>query len=373
MGMFDLGVRDWLLMALMALPVVATLLPLIPAAHWSVRVFDFPRLQIAALSVLCMVLNPLFKQSDSPLFLAMELLNLGCVLYQFKEIHAYTWLAKKQVLDYQGADDDRRISILNSNVLTPNRHAEKLIALVKHYQPDLLLTLESDQWWQDQLSILECDYPYTVKIPLDNLYGMHLYSRLPLNHAQILYRVREDIPSIETEVQLRSGEWIKVFCLHPMPPSPTEAETATERDGELLIVGHQIEHSNETCLVFGDLNDVGWSKTSRLFQKISGLIDPRVGRGLFSTFHAHYPFLRWPLDHIFVSNDFLVRRLRRLPNIGSDHFPVFAEFQYHPAAEAIQPEPEASAEDKARAHEKIEEAEPIHQQAQVKYTENRKG
>ncbi len=248
-----------------------------------------------------------------------------------------------------------------------------MIALVKHYQPDLLLTLESDQWWQDQLSILECDYPYTVKIPLDNLYGMHLYSRLPLNHAQILYRVREDIPSIETEVQLRSGEWIKVFCLHPMPPSPTEAETATERDGELLIVGHQIEHSNETCLVFGDLNDVGWSKTSRLFQKISGLIDPRVGRGLFSTFHAHYPFLRWPLDHIFVSNDFLVRRLRRLPNIGSDHFPVFAEFQYHPAAEAIQPEPEASAEDKARAHEKIEEAEPIHQQAQIKYTENRKG
>ncbi len=34
--------------------------------------------------------------------------------------------------------------------------------------------------WQEQLAVIEKDYPYRVPVPLDNLYGMHLYSRLPL-------------------------------------------------------------------------------------------------------------------------------------------------------------------------------------------------
>jgi endonuclease/exonuclease/phosphatase (EEP) superfamily protein YafD len=48
--------------------------------------------------------------------------------------------------------------------------------LVNKYQPDILVTLESDLWWEEQLAVLEVEMPYTVKCPLDNLYGMHVYS-----------------------------------------------------------------------------------------------------------------------------------------------------------------------------------------------------
>lgn len=358
---------DWLLLALLSIPVLATLLPLLPLNHWTVRVFDFPRPQIAVASLICLVLSLLFRQGDSLWLHAMGVLNFGCMCYQVWEISAYTPLVRPKVAVHRGKTDGRSVSLLVSNVLTPNREVGKLLALIEQYQPDIVLTLESDDWWEKQLAPLEKDWPYTVKVPLDNLYGMHLYSRLELRDVEVRHWVQEDIPSIFAHARLRSGDWIVLHCLHPMPPTPTESATSTNRDAELLLVGQEIAGGDKPVLVFGDLNDVAWSSTSRLFQKTSGLLDPRVGRGLYSTFHAQWPLMRWPLDHIFHSADFMMRDIRVLPAIGSDHFPVYGSFQYHPPAEALHDVPEADADDHQQAQEKIDEADPEKQVIAEKY------
>ncbi|HAW61671.1 MAG TPA: endonuclease, partial [Pseudomonas sp.] len=92
-----------------------------------------------------------------------------------------------------------------------------------------------------------------------------------------------------------------------------------------------------------------------LFRKISGLLDPRVGRGMYNTFHAHHWFLRWPLDHFFHSAHFRFVRLLRLPDIGSDHFPVFIELQYDPTHTEEQQGLEADRDDQRQAAETIAE------------------
>ncbi|MFC3874597.1 endonuclease/exonuclease/phosphatase family protein [Neisseria musculi] len=372
MFMPDFSLAERLLFALLCVPVLATLLPLANLNHWSFRIFDFPRPQIAALSLLCAVSNYALLQHGHWLFVVFEILNVCCFVYQLKEISAYTRLSKPEVLHYQGEDNGRTVSLITANVLTGNRRFELLLEQISRYSPDVVLTLESDGWWERQLAVLEREqgYGYTVKVPLDNLYGMHLYSCLPLRNAQIRHWVAEDIPSIAAEMQLRSGEWIHIYCLHPMPPSPTEADTSTDRDAELLLVGKEIAQNNHSVLVFGDLNDVAWSRTSRLFQKISGLLDPRKGRGLFSTFHAGCPLFRWPLDHIFHSSDFMMSEIKVLPNIGSDHFPVYGKFQFAPAAGAVQEKEAANTEDKRQAREKIAQAQPVKEVVQEKYTDN---
>ncbi len=143
--------------------------------------------------------------------------------------------------------------------------------------------------------------------------GMHLYSKLELSETEVKFILSDEIPSIHTRVTLASGNQVQLYCLHPKPPSPTEAKDSTLRDAELLIVGDQIKDLDESCIVMGDLNDVAWSRTTRLFQRISGLLDPRVGRHFVNTFHADYPLLRWSLDHIFHSTDFALVHMERLP------------------------------------------------------------
>ncbi|WP_354429427.1 MULTISPECIES: endonuclease/exonuclease/phosphatase family protein [unclassified Mucilaginibacter] len=56
---------------------------------------------------------------------------------------------------------------------------------------------------------------------------------------------------------------------------------------------------------------------------LSGLLDRRRGRGFFNSFHAHYFFVRFPLDHAFISRHFKLNKIKRLSNYGSDHFPIF--------------------------------------------------
>lgn len=366
------SVVDGLLGLLLLVPVVATLLPLVRHDHWVFRVGDFPRVQIAAWCVASVLLSRMLRGAEGAWLAWFEALNVLCCGYQLREIAAYTRLRRPEVVQYVGEDDGNTLSLLSSNVLTENRRSDLLLAQVEKWQPDVVLTLESDARWQAELAVLEQaqGYGHTVKVPLDNLYGMHLYSRLPLRNAEVRHWVSEDIPSIVAELQLRSGVWIRLYCLHPMPPSPTEADTSTTRDAELLLVAREIARRDEPVVVFGDLNDVAWSRTTRLFQKISGLLDPRKGRGLFSTFHAGYWFLRWPLDHIFHSHDFLMTTMRVLPSVGSDHFPVYGKFQFARVARAIQEETVADDDEMREAKEKIAAAEPLREVVAEKYAED---
>jgi endonuclease/exonuclease/phosphatase (EEP) superfamily protein YafD len=314
---------ETVLITLTVLMVLITLAPFLPTNHWLSRVWEFPRVQITVL-ILALLLLSVFV-GDVQLKIILILANSGVALYHIFWIFPYTQFAKRQVHNATDAKGKPSVKIMTSNVLMPNHSVHKLIDIVNLHQPDILVTLETNEWWENALAAIHCDYPHRIQRPLDNLYGMHLYSKYPLEDVQLIDLVEKDIPSIHCYLRLDNHVKVRCHFLHPAPPSPTENETSTPRDRELLMIARKVAQHNEPTIVTGDLNDVAWSPTTRAFRRISGLKDPRIGRGMFNTFHADYRFLRWPLDHIFHSAHFELGELKRMPTIDSDHFPLFSE------------------------------------------------
>lgn len=344
------------LIVLTSLLVIFTVLPMWRYEVWWVRGGDFPRFQLVSFALALLVAQMMtldFSGVASWIMLGAVLL---CIFYQGWWILPYSKFYPVEVVRTKNFDPRCKIRILSSNVLMPNRNVSALLNLVRKHNPDILVTLESDTWWQEKLDVLEPEYPYTIKCPLDNLYGMHVYSRLPLKDASIQFLVEPDIPSMHAVVVLPSNRHVRIHFLHPAPPSPTENEESTERDAELLVIGKSVAEIDEPVIVAGDLNDVAWSATTRLFRKISGLLDPRIGRAMINTFNANYWFVRWPLDHIFHSHHFTLSFIDRLSYIGSDHFPVLVELVYDEELGAQQEGLAADEDDQEWAEEKIEAA-----------------
>ena len=92
--------------------------------------------------------------------------------------------------------------------------------------------------------------------------------------------------------------------------------------------------------------------------EVSQLLDPRIGRGFFNTFHAQHFLMRWPLDHIFHSSDFKLIKIRRLKSIGSDHFPIYINLHFEPTSKQLHEEPQADRQEEQEAKEKIRDADP---------------
>ena len=329
-----------------------TLMPLIRHDFWIFRVFEYPRLQKLAINIALLTLNIYFLPLEihHKLAFAGLLANLGYLIYQ---IFPFTVLGKKQIISARKATNEHNISLLIANVFQDNTQSEKYLQLINQCDPDAILMVETNRWWQDQMDVIGSNYPHQLKIPLENTYGMMFYSRFEIRNESINFLVEDDVPSIQLEIRLKSGQWIRLYCLHPKPPVPQENPRSTERDKEILMVAEMAKKCELPVIVMGDLNDVAWSYTTELFGKISGLLDPRRGRGFFNSFNAKYFFLRFPLDHIFCSDDFTLSSIKRMDSCGSDHFPMCVNLQYDPRAERLNSHPVAEQSDIERANEKL--------------------
>lgn len=329
-------------------------LPLIKSPLWWIRILDFPRLHVAILLTATLVAYVALYGFSETSEIAMLILWVLAILNEMRYVFFFTPLAPREALRTEVQQPANAFSLMISNVRMTNKKYEKFLQLVLRTDPDMLVINEPNEAWHEYLRPeLDKRFPYAIKQPLENTYGMMLYSKFKLINSEIRFMVEDDIPSFYTVVELPSGLLFDLYTVHPQPPRLLK-NTET-REAELLIAAKIVKKSPHPSVVAGDLNDVAWSNTTKLFKQISGLIDPRVGRGFYNTYNAFVPLFRYPLDHVFYDPSFRLISMKRLSKFGSDHFPIVITLNYEPIGKDEQHQPKADSEDHQEANELIQE------------------
>ncbi|GAA0871092.1 endonuclease/exonuclease/phosphatase family protein [Gangjinia marincola] len=338
-----------------------TLFPLIPASHWSIRAFDFPQLQITGLTLLALILFflrfDISKKKDIVFVAALG----ACFIYQGTRIFPYTPLAAFETLP-SSKNDAPSLRIYTANVLQKNSDYSTLIDQINALKPDLVVLTETNKVWLEKVQPHVTEYLYREEIPMDNTYGMLLYSKKKLIDSSVKFLIEDTIPSIHTKLLITPQDTIQLYAIHPAPPLPFHNPLSVDRDAEMMKVAKLANKSPLPVITLGDFNDVAWSETTELFQEVSGLLDMRIGRGLYNTYDADNFLFRWPLDHIFTSASFRAKKMSREEHIGSDHFPLYVELTYEPEAKATQEKKRPTKKETEQAQEQLKEENKADQQ-----------
>ncbi|GLR15720.1 endonuclease/exonuclease/phosphatase family protein [Portibacter lacus] len=308
------------------LAIIGTFLPKFDIEHWIVRGQAYFRGVYLGLNVLMIILLLVFAGATLWTFIMIAGL-IAAVIVCLQSILPFTSLGKIQVPSAKESSTENTLNLLIYNVYQYNTEYQKLLDLVEEVEPDIIFLIETSVDWAKGLSSLKEKYNFHLNDVRENTYGLMLYSKLELLEGGINYLVKQEIPSAEILIK-KNNVMVRILGIHPKPPVLGEAETSRSKDRELIqaarYLNAQVEDDHQ--ILIGDLNDVAWSRASLAFKKMTGMKDPRAGRGFYPTFPTWSP-IKIPLDHVFCSSGLELVDFKVLENIGSDHFPVNVIFK----------------------------------------------
>ena len=305
----------WIARTILLLELVAAVLPLVPAGAWAVRLCDFPRLQLAmilAIPLVIAIAHGVYSGWKTEPFWLIAI-TLLIAAWQLAHVVPYTPAWSVQVPTTKAPSSDA-MRVVVANVEIVNTRRKEIIEKIESINPDVLLLIEVDDSWRQDLTPLREKFAHHCESYRDEGLGIALWSNISMRDPQVKHLVSERRASIHADLEIPNGELIHFVGVHPTPPGLMDSteggrRDSRVRDAELVLVAREVQQRpDEAWIVTGDFNDVAWSHTTRLFQRLSGLKDPRVGRQLLNTYHSEYPLLRYPIDHVFLSRGFSVFR-----------------------------------------------------------------
>jgi endonuclease/exonuclease/phosphatase (EEP) superfamily protein YafD len=223
-------------------------------------------------------------------------------------------------------DQPQALRVMVSNVLTKNQRYDDFVRYVQAAQPDVLVVMELDPIWQQQLTRLQSQLPHKLESPSDDNFGIAIYSRYPLQNpmthdwADGPYAV----PSLTANITVNQKA-VSLVATHPLPP--LKSEYFQYRNQQMIDMANYVKSQTVPTILMGDLNMSMWSPYYQKFVHDTKFKNTRQGFGVKPSWPANSPLLLIPIDHCLVSPSIAVVRHQVGPDIGSDHYPLLADLK----------------------------------------------
>lgn len=216
----------------------------------------------------------------------------------------------------QTTDNKNTVKVVSANVLTSNAKYQKALQVLTRDDPDIIALTETNDLWIQSLRSLEDAYPYSIKHPRSDNFGMAVFSKNPFD-AEIIAVGKYKLP-----LGVLNFEHFDLLVAHPLPPISRSYMQDNRR--YIAALSDLALNAERPVLIAGDLNSTIYVASIKPLMQ-SGL--EKVRLGLFSyTWPTHVPLLGIQIDHFF-SSGIVEASGQVLSGIGSDHYPIQATFK----------------------------------------------
>lgn len=224
------------------------------------------------------------------------------------------------------------LTAVAANVLSVNRQYRFADTLLRQFDADLFLMLETTEEWEQETAYLQERFPHSAAAARDDNFGLLFFSKYRFaggvtyfsfghNPAITLPYIKAEFKDTPLNQNMRP---LVFYGLHTTPP--VSKLYADYRNALMAHIAAEIAAAPEKdAIVAGDLNDTAWSHNFHHFLKTSGL--KMTGTGMSPTWPAAFPpALRLQIDHALVKGleDFQAKLITG-EKIGSDHLPVILQ------------------------------------------------
>jgi len=295
-----------------ALALLGWILGYLGSFFWFFELFCHFRLQIAVFLLPACLIFIWFRRA---VWIGMTGLALMVLLY---DISGYWMPPPRAQIDEKSSTP---LSLITYNIQTRNDNYQEVLDYLREKDADIVCVQEVDSRRARQLGKLSTTYPFKIGEPRRDNCGIILLSKIPWEHAEIIYEGGAGLPSVAAVFSGAGKSSLLVLGTHPLPP--IGARNANLRNRHLHGIGEFIKkHPATHKILIGDLNLTPFSPYFGQLLKQTELRDASRGFGLKPTWLRNIPWFAIPIDHVLISDNIDVKSHAVDPSMGSDHHPV---------------------------------------------------
>ena len=164
------------------------------------------------------------------------------------------------------------------------------------------------------------EYPYVTQHANARMF---IFSRIPFESSRYVDHKIGTFPQPMATFQV-DGKEFAVVGIHTS--TALSHIGWKQRNLELTRTADLVRQLDTPAIVTGDMNVSSFSANFQNFLVAGGLVDGRIGQGLYATWPVFIPFVQIPIDHFVATPDVQVTRFANGSYTGSDHRPIVIDF-----------------------------------------------